>query len=133
MLSTLLLPVVVVAIIAGVKLSGLGSLVYGEHFYKYFYTFVFFWGRNEIHMQVCSVAKQKYQVFNWSTIFFIISMVLPIVVPSVRAHLSIYLLLCLIVQFLFLMELIISFLLQAASILKIRLFHVNPPPAEKQQ
>jgi len=60
-------------------------------------------------------------------------MLLPIVVPAVRSHLSNYLLLCLIIQFLFMMELIISFLLQAASILKIRLFHVNPPPAEKQQ
>lgn len=92
---------------------------------------VFYWGRNEIHMQICSVAKQKFQPFNFSTIFFIASIALPIAVPAVRIHLKTYLMGCLIVQGVLLMELVVSFLRQAASILNIKLFQVNPPPTEK--
>jgi hypothetical protein len=127
------LPVVLLAVVGAVKLSGFGEYAYGEHFYAFFYIFVFFWGRNEIHMQICSVAKQKFNVFNWSTIFFIASMAVPIAVPAVRPHLSNYLYACLAIQALLMIELIVSFLLQAASILKIKLFQVNPAPAEKSQ
>lgn len=132
MLSTLVLPALLVGVVGAIKLSGLAAYVYGEHFYAFFYILVFFWGRNEIHMQICSVAKQKFNVFNWSTIFFLASMAVPIAVPAVRAHLSSYLCSCLVIQGIFMIELIVSFLRQAASILKIRLFHVNPPAGEKK-
>jgi hypothetical protein len=98
MASTLALPAVLFAVLIAVKLSGLGVYVYSEHFYVYFYIFVCFWGKNEIHMQICSVANQRFKVFNSSTIFFIISMALPIAVPAVRDHLTTYLYACLAIQ-----------------------------------
>ncbi|XP_031505801.1 uncharacterized protein LOC116268162 [Nymphaea colorata] len=130
MYNALAMPVVLIVVVAAVKFSGLSQYVYGEHFYAYLYIWVCFWGRNEIHMQICSVASQKFKVFNWSTIFFLASMAIPILIPAVRAHLSAYLYVCLAIQFIFMIELFISFLRQAASILNIRLFRINPPPAE---
>lgn len=127
-LSTLGLPLVLLGLVAAVKLSGLGAYVYGEHFYAFFYTVALYWGRNEIYMQICSVANQKFKAFNWSTIVFIATLALPIVIPALRTNLSTYLYICLGIQAIFLAELIFSFLRQAASILNIKLFHVNPPP-----
>lgn len=128
MLSTLGLPLVLLGLTTAVKISGLGTYVYGEHFYVFFYTIALYWGRNEIYMQVCSVANQKFNAFNWSTLVFIATLALPIVMPALRSHLSTYLYICLGIQAIFLSELIFSFLRQAASILNIQLFHVNPPP-----
>lgn len=128
MLGVLILPAVLVAIVVAVKLSGLSELVYGEHFYLYFYTFVFFWGRNEIQMQTCSVTNQQFNPLNWSTLLFAASLALPILLPPLRSHLSTYLIGCLLLQAVLLVELAISFLRQAASVLGIRLFAINPPP-----
>jgi hypothetical protein len=128
MLSTLGLPLVLLGLVVAVKLSGLGTYVYGEHFYAFFYTVALYWGRNEIYMQVCSVANQKYNAFNWSTLVFIASLAVSIAFPAIRSHLSTYLYIFLAIQALFLAELIFSFLRQAASILNIKLFQVNPPP-----
>ena len=128
LLATLGLPLVLIGLVAAVKLSGLGAYVYGEHFYAFFYTVALYWGRNEIYMQVCSVANQKFNAFNWSTLFFIGILILPIALPTIRSHLSTHLYICLAIQALFLGETIFSFLNQAASILNIKLFHVNPPP-----
>jgi hypothetical protein len=76
-------------------------------------------------MQICSVSLQKFNVFNWSTIFFGISIAIPIFYPPLREHLAYYLYASLIIQALFLFELILSFLRQAASILNIKLFAIN--------
>lgn len=130
MFSALSLGAVLLGAVLAVKLSGLDSLVYGEHFYYFFYTFVFYWGRNEINMQICSVTNQKYNTFNWSTIIFLASLALPILFPAVRNHLSSYLLGCLLVQGVLLGELVVSFLRQAAGVLGIKLFSVNPPPKD---
>jgi hypothetical protein len=129
--STLWLPFVLFAVLGAIKVSGLGELLYSEHFYPFFYMLTFFWGRNEIYMQICSVANQKYNALNWSTITFAVSLAVPILVPSVRQHLCLYLSVCLVIQAIFLIELIVSFLKQASSILNIKLFSINQIPEPK--
>lgn len=126
-LKTLLLPTVLALLVAAFKLTGISDLFYGAYFYPFFYTLVFFWGRNELYMQICSVANQRFNPLNWGTISYAISMLVPMLVPAVRENLGNYLYLCLAIQALFLIELIISFLLQASSILGIKLFKVNKP------
>jgi hypothetical protein len=79
-------------------------------------------------MQICSVSLQKFNVFNWSTISFVVSIAIPIFYPAAREHLAFYLYACLIIQALFLFELVLSFLRQAASILNIKLFTINHFP-----
>lgn len=127
LLSTLLLPTVLGLFIAAFKLTGLSNLFYGAYFYPFFYTLVFFWGRSEIYMQICSVANQRFNPLNWGTISYIVTMIIPMLVPVVRDNLNTYLYLCLTIQALFLLELIISFLLQASTILNIKLFKINKP------
>lgn len=126
-LKTLLLPTVLAVLIGAFKISGLLDIYLGEYFYPFFYTLVFFWGRNEIYMQICSVANQQFNPLNWGTISYAISIILPIFVPAIRENLNSYLYLCLAIQTIFLIQLIISFLLQASSILNIKLFMINKP------
>ena len=127
-LSTLLLPIILVSILVIVRLSNLNTLLYGEHFYVFFYTIACFWARNEIYMQICSVTNQNFNALNWSTITFVASFLLLIIFPSIQSNIGLYLGLILGIQLFFLIELIISFLNQAANILQIKLFKVNIIP-----
>jgi hypothetical protein len=82
MLATLWLPLILAALIAANKLTGLEKLVYHEYLYVYFYIITFWWGRNEIYLQICSVAEQKFNPFNWGTIAFVVSMIVLFLFPK---------------------------------------------------
>ena len=132
MLSTLWLPLILVVLMAANKLTGLEKLVYHEYLYVYFYIITFWWGRNEIYLQICSVANQKFNPFNWGTISFVLSMIVLFLFPK-NEHLSTYLYVCSAIQALFLIELIVSFLRQSSSILNIKLFSINKVEPTKTQ
>lgn len=125
MLATLWLPLILTTLMAANKLTGLDKLIYHEYLYVYFYILTFWWGRNEIYLQICSVAEQKFNPFNWGTITFVVSMIVLFLFPTNSEYFLTYLYVCLAIQGLFLIELIVSFLRQSSSILGIKLFSVN--------
>jgi hypothetical protein len=79
-------------------------------------------------MQISAVANQKYHTFNSGTIIFLSGLLGMVILPSFGVDLRTYLWIFLIVQLISLLELIYGFLIQAADILNIRIFHINPPP-----
>ena len=79
-------------------------------------------------MQISAVANQKYNTFNSGTIIFIIGLLGMVIIPSFGLELRTYLWVFLTVQLISLLELIYGFLIQAADILNIKIFHINPPP-----
>lgn len=125
-LSKLWLPVILVASLLAVKLSGC-DFIYREHFYPFFYTLVFFWGRSMMLMQVSHVANQVFPVLNRGTLFYVVALGGFIAFHSqIGSHAHSYLLAMCIIQGLLLGEFIWSFLNQAKQILGIQLFSIKP-------
>lgn len=56
MLFVLWLPLILIALLLANKITGFDVLLYNQYLYVYFYILMFWWGRNEIHLQICSVA-----------------------------------------------------------------------------
>lgn len=121
----LALPVILIAILAIIKVGGMSEEIYTQHFYKLFYIFLAFWGRNLMLLQVSSVTHQFFGVFNRGTMFFLIAMVIPFIVTPLKAYISIYLSIVCVIQIALLCEFIYSFLMQASTILKISIFKIK--------
>lgn len=83
----LALPSILIAILTLIKVGGMSEEIYTNHFYKIFYIFLAFWGRNLMLLQVSSVTHQFFGVFNRGTMFFLIAMVLPFIVTPLKAYL----------------------------------------------
>ncbi len=97
----------------------------------------FMWARNMMLMQVCHVTKQRFHSFNIGNSIYYLGTVTFITIWTVSIYLYLnnfskeniysFFILAAIVQFLVLMEFIVSFLNQAKHILGIKLFKINPP------
>eukprot|EP00919_Chromeraceae_sp_WS-2016_P039545 GHVR01094265.1.p1 GENE.GHVR01094265.1~~GHVR01094265.1.p1 ORF type:complete len:148 (-),score=3.29 GHVR01094265.1:28-471(-) len=126
-LSKLWLPTTVGAALLALKIFG-PSDFYQNNYYPLIYMLMFMWGRNMILMQLCYVVKQRFHTFNRGTIFFVITVVLYVCLHQIIGmHINSrkYFTIAAVIQLLIFFEFVYSTLMEAASILNIKIFTIK--------